>query len=60
MNKPSYIRLTQEPTADNPVAEAQYNDDERVEFEFDPSVVNDVTGYPEVFRHGDQKIGDVL
>ena len=54
MNKPSYIRLTPELTADtadsepyNPIANAQYNDDERVEFEFDPSVVNDVRGYPE-------------
>ena len=51
MDKPSYIRLNQEPPANgqsyNPIRQEQYNDDARVEFEFDPSVVNDVTGYPE-------------
>jgi hypothetical protein len=51
MDKPSYIRLNQEPAANgeshDPIPQVQYNDDARIEFEFDPSVVNDVTGYPE-------------
>ena len=50
-DKSSYVRPTQEPTADdvpyNPTQEARFQEEAVQEFEFDPSVVNDVTGYLE-------------
>ena len=46
--KLSYLQLTQEPDETySQVPEPQYVNDMAGEFEFDPSVVNDVTGYPE-------------
>ena len=50
-DKPSSVRPTQELTADdvphNPTQDPQTQEEAVQEFEFDPSVANDVTGYPE-------------